>query len=232
MYYQTVPGPDSKFLEEKCGKTTFVLQHRNLSGKTFSPVKGQLGEQNNVQTAPNLTEYEANNLGKKKKILFVDGAIIKAEQCRYYEYPELDRRACFPHVTAVDHLIDEAPYLAGIRSHVSAEVWATLQTEPPDRWKADRDDAELLPTGCRVRRTQERNKQTGALEYTGQVWLPGGIKPIMDNTFDTEETREKEIDAVLKRQEAADPEDLKPVFVPYTEDPAEAFKAAFGLDSE
>lgn len=230
MYYQTIPGPDAEFLSKKCGQTTMLLQHRNLSGQRTSPFKGHLGEQNNVQTAPNLSEYEASNLGKDKKILFVDGAIIKANQCRYYEYPVLDRRARLPHITDVDRLIDEPPFMAGIRAHVSGEVWATLQKTPPDRWKRDRDDAENLPSGCRVRRTKAKIKETGAWMYFGQVWYPNGVKPVLDKKYATEEERETEIDEVLGLQDQNDPPDMGEVFVPYTADPAAAFKLALGLD--
>jgi hypothetical protein len=228
MYYQTMPGEDAKYLSDKCGQTTSVLQHRNLSGKLFAPIKGQLGEQNNVQTAKNLTEYEASNLGKKKKILFVDGAIIKADQARYYEDPVLDRRARRPHVTEIDNLIAEAPFITGIRGRVGSSVWAKLCTPPPDRWKRDRDEAEELPTGCRVRRTQSPNKETGAMMYFGQVWLPNGVRPVLDGKFLTEEDRESEIDEMLGLQDKNEPE-AGDVFVPYTPDPAEAFELALGL---
>jgi type IV secretory pathway TraG/TraD family ATPase VirD4 len=232
MYYQTIPGADAEFLSNKCGQTTFVLQHRNLSGKVFAPVKGQLGEQNNVQTAKNLTEYEASNLGKTKKILFVDGAIIKADQCRYYEYPELDRRARRPHVTTPDVLIGEAPYITGVRTRVGDEVFATLCTPPPDRWQSDRDEAEELPTGCRVRRSRSINKETGAWMYSGQIWYPNGIKPVLDKQFLTEEEREREIDEMLGLQGKNEPQETGDVFIPYTQDPAAAFELALGIGAE
>jgi len=232
MYYQTIPGADAKFLSDQCGQTTSVLQHRNLSGKLFSPVKGQLGEQNNIQTAKNLSEYEASNLGKKKKILFVDGAIIKADQARYYEDPVVDRRARRPHVTTVDVLIDEAPYITGIHARVGDTVFATLCTPPPDRWKRDRDEAEELPTGCRVRRSKAKDKETGAWMYFGQIWYPHGVKPVLDKKFITEEEREMEIDEMLGLQDKNEPQDVGDVFVPYTTDPAVAFELALGIGAE
>jgi type IV secretory pathway TraG/TraD family ATPase VirD4 len=236
MWYQTIPGADAKYLSEQCGQTTFVTQSRNLSGKVMALFKNQLGEHNAPQTGRNLTEYEACNLGKKKKILFVDGAIIKAYQARYYDYAKLDRHARRKPPEKVDRLIHGAPFLAGIERRVSKKTWDTLHTPPPDRWKDDRDEAKLLPSGCRVRRSQAKNTKTGAMTYAAQVWLPNGVKPFLDESFDSESTREMHIAETLAAQTMNEPQpapaDL--VFLPFVEedDPAKTFALAFGIDPE
>jgi type IV secretory pathway TraG/TraD family ATPase VirD4 len=234
VYYQTIPGADAKYLSEQCGQTTFVTQSRNLSGKVMALFKNQLGEHNNPQTARNLSEYEACNLGSKKKIIFKDGAIIKADQARYYDYPKLDRHARRKPPVLVDRLIHGAPFIDGIERRVSAEVWVTLHTPPPDRWKDDRDDAKVLPSGCRVRRSQARDKKTGAMKYGAQVWLPNGTKPFLDESYDSESTREMKIAEALGLQTVNDPQPAPAelVFLPFVEaeDPAKTFALALGVE--
>jgi hypothetical protein len=107
-----------------------------------------------------------------------------------------------------------------------------LCSPPPDRWKRDREEAEELPTGCRVRRTKVKDKETGAWMYFGQIWYPNGIKPVLDKKFLTEEAREMEVDEMLGLQDKNEPQDLGDVFVPYTTDPAVAFELALGIGVE
>ena len=231
MFYQTQPGPDAEWLSKKCGQTSFVLQHRNLSGKRMAPIKGQIGEQNQVQTRQNLTEYEANNLGSEQKIIFADGAIIRAHQCRYYKSKALDRRARIPQVSAADATIETAPFLAGIRKSIGPERLATLTSPAPDRWADARKAAEVLPNECRVRRWQGAHKETGAQLFYAQLWLPNAIRPVLDTVVPTIDEREKAIQAMLDLHSENEPKaPAPPVFVPHNPDPAVSFLAALATN--
>jgi hypothetical protein len=232
MYFQTIPGVDAKYLSEKCGKTSRVIQHRNKSGKRLAPMMGHLAEQNQIQTVDNLTEYDACNLGKDRKILFVDGAIIKANQCRYYRYPELDRRARLARVERPDVSIRCAPFIAGIRSHRGDEKLAKMLEPPPDRWAADRDKADEIDGGFRVRRWQAKNDDTGDWRFFAHVWLPGAVAPVIDHTkpFATRAERETKILEVIKAYEDKVPEDREVVVVPHNDDPADSIRTAFDIE--
>jgi type IV secretory pathway TraG/TraD family ATPase VirD4 len=232
MYYQTIPGVDAKYLSEQCGQTSYVLQHRNKSGKRLAPIMGQLAEQNQVQTRKNLTEYEACNLGKDRKILFVDGAIIRANQCRYYRYPEVDRRARLARVERPDVSITCAPFIAGIRGHRGDAKLAKLTSPSPDRWAADRDKADEIDGGFRVRRWQAKHDETGDWRFYAQLWLPDAVAPVIDHTnpFANRAEREAKIMEVVTAYEDKAPDDREVVVVPHNEDPADSVRAAFDIE--
>jgi hypothetical protein len=68
--------------------------------------------------------------------------------------------------------------------------------------------------------------------YSGQIWYPDGIKPVLDKQFLTEEEREREIDQMLGLQGKNEPQETGDVFIPYTKDPAAAFELALGIGAE
>jgi type IV secretory pathway TraG/TraD family ATPase VirD4 len=230
-YYRTQPGGDAEWLSKKCGQSSAVLQHRNLSGKRITPIKGHIAEQNNVQTRYNLTEYEANELPADEKIVFADGLIMRVKQARYYENEVMRRRSLIAPVIASDVGVTRPFYIANLAERLGEPKVAVLMSPPPDRWSDDREAAEELPNGCRVRRSQGADKQTGARLFFAQLWLPAARKPILDATFSNDDEREKAIQDMLTTYEDSEPKKPEPpVFLPHNPDPSVSFLAALGAD--
>jgi type IV secretion system protein VirD4 len=232
-YYRTQPGGDAKWLSEKCGQSSAVLQHRNLSGQRLSPIKGHVGEQNNIQTRLNLTESEANALPEDEKIVFADGLIIRVKQARYYESDVMRRRSLIPAVAKSDVGVTEPLYIANLAREVGPDAVATLLSPSPDRWADDRKAAELLPNGYRVRRWDSRHKETGARMFFAQLWLPNGKKPVLDDVFDTDADREGAITKLIVAYEANEPKKPEPpIVIEHIPDRNASFQTALELRGE
>lgn len=231
VFYRTQPGGDAEWLSKRCGQTSTVLQHRNLSGKRMA-LKGHLSEHNQVQTRYILTESEANNLPIDEKIVFAEGLIMRVKQVRYHDNPIMNKRSVLPGTISSDVSVARPFYLANLAKELGEFTVSTLMSPPPDRWEEDRSKAEELPNGCRVRRSEGRHRETGARLFFAQVWLPSATKPILDDQYPSSEQREKMIQMTFDAFEENEPHaPLDPVFVEHHDDPADSFLAAIGHDA-
>ena len=228
VYYRTKPGGDAEWLSKRCGQTSTVLQHRNLSGKRMA-LKGHLAEQNQVQTRYILTESEANNLPLDEKIVFAEGLIMRVKQVRYHENPIMQKRSVIPGAMVSDITVTRPFYLANLAEERGQSTVLRLTAPPPDRWAEDRSKAEVLPNACRVRRYEAQHDETGARIFFAQLWLPSANKPVLADQYPSHEQREKMIQATLDAfAENEPPAPSEPIFVEHNDNPIVSFELAVG----
>jgi hypothetical protein len=227
MYYRTQPGGDSEWLSARCGKTSFVVTERNISGKrmTIGP-RDHLAEANRIQTRENLTEFEARNLSADEKIVFARGLQMRVKQVRYYENEILRRRSMMPSVDASAVTVQQPFFLEHLERMVGKDRLATLMSAPPDRWAQARELAELLQNGCRVHRWDTIREDDGVRIHFIQLWLPNALTPILNDAFPTLAEREKAITLTISTFEQNQPANEKPEAVEHHADPCDSFRAA------
>jgi type IV secretion system protein VirD4 len=227
MYYRTQPGGDSEWLSARCGKTSFVVTERNISGKriTIGP-RDHLAEANRVQTRENLTEFEARNLPPDEKILFARGLQMRVKQVRYYENEMLRRRSKMAAVDASAVTVKRPFFLEHLENAIGKDRLATLMSAPPDRWAQERESAEPLKNGCRVRRWDTVRKDDGARIHFAQLWLPNALTPILNAEFPTLAEREMAIKLALSTFEQRPAAAEMPEAVEPHANPRDSFHAA------